>query len=80
MKLTAVIVDDEIKLHSVLIELLKENCPEIDVIGTSTNMDNAYELIMSKRPQVVFLDIEMPGGSGFDLLQKFNPIFFETVF
>lgn len=44
------------------------------------NITDAYDLILLKKPQVVFLDIEMPGGSGFDLLAKFEKIPFETIF
>jgi two-component system LytT family response regulator len=80
MKLSAIIVDDELKLRRVFTELLRENCPEIEIIGEADNIQDAYDLILSKKPSVVFLDIEMPGGNGFDLLAKFPTIFFETIF
>src|SRR3954466_6162974 len=80
MKLTAVIVEDELKLRKVFVELLKDNCPEIEVIAEAANIIDGYALIIQKKPQVVFLDIEMPGGNGFELLSKFEKIPFETVF
>jgi two-component system LytT family response regulator len=80
MKLSAIIVDDELKLRSVFTQLLQENCPEIEIIGQADNILDAYDLIVSKKPAVVFLDIEMPGGNGFDLLARFPTISFETVF
>lgn len=80
MKLTAVLIEDEIKLRRVFYELLKDNCPEIVVVGEAGNISDGYTLLLEKKPQVVFLDIEMPGGNGFELLAKFEKIPFETVF
>jgi two-component system LytT family response regulator len=80
MKLSAIIVDDEFKLRKVFAQLLLENCPEIEVIGEADNIQDAYNLIISKKPAVVFLDIEMPGGNGFELLARFPTITFETIF
>jgi two-component system LytT family response regulator len=80
MKLTAVIVEDELKLRKVFVELLKDNCPEIEVIAEAANIIDGYALIIQKKPQVVFLDIEMPGGNGFELLAKFEKVPFETIF
>jgi two-component system LytT family response regulator len=80
MKLTAILVEDELKLRRVFTELLKDNCPEIEVIGEAGNITDGYNLITQKKPHVVFLDIEMPGGNGFELLSKFEKIPFETIF
>jgi two-component system LytT family response regulator len=80
MKLTAAIIEDESKLREVFVQLLQENCPEIEIIGEASNIADGYSLILLKKPQVVFLDIEMPGGNGFELLSKFEKIPFETIF
>jgi two-component system LytT family response regulator len=80
MKLSAIVIEDESKLRNVFIQLLHENCPEIEVIGDADNIQGGYDLIVSKKPAVVFLDIEMPGGNGFELLARFQTIFFETIF
>ena len=80
MELTAIVIEDEDKVREVFIELLEKFCPEIKVLGQTDNITDGYELIISKKPVVVFLDIEMPGGNGFELLLKFDKIPFETVF
>lgn len=80
MRLTSVIVENELKMREVLTELMHKYCPEIEIVGQASNIDEAYTIIVEKKPKVVLLDIEMPGGNGFELLNKFNPIFFETIF
>jgi two-component system LytT family response regulator len=80
MDLTAVVIEDEFKVREVFIELLEHFCPEIKVVGQTDNIKDGYDLIVSKKPAVVFLDIEMPGGNGFELLLRFDKIPFETVF
>lgn len=76
----AIIVDDEFRGREVLNYLLKTHCPQIEVIGQAEDVTEAYDLIMKSNPDIVFLDIEMPGGSGFDLLQKFSKPSFTTIF
>jgi two-component system LytT family response regulator len=80
MKITALIVDDEINMRETLVSLIKRTCPEIEIIGEAGNVADAYDLVILLKPVVVFLDIEMPGGNGFELLSKFKKIPFETVF
>jgi two-component system, LytTR family, response regulator len=80
MKLTAVIIDDEFKIRTLFAQLLKTHCPEIEILGEAANIIEGYDLIMSKNPTTVFLDIEMPGGNGFELLAKFKKVPFETIF
>jgi two-component system LytT family response regulator len=80
MELTAVVIEDEFKVREVFIELLENFCPKIQVVGQTDNITDGYKLIMEKNPKVVFLDIEMPGGNGFELLSKFEKVPFETVF
>ena len=80
MALTALIVDDEADSRSVLKKLLKKFCPQIILLGEADNVDTAYEIIIDKKPHVVFLDIQMPRSSGFSLLKKFSEIPFEIIF
>ncbi|HCQ30037.1 MAG TPA: DNA-binding response regulator [Flavobacteriales bacterium] len=76
----AVIVDDEAKAVSALKNLLKKYCTGIHVVGAANNISEAENVIMETVPDVVFLDIEMPGGDGFKLLDKMKSITFEVIF
>lgn len=80
MKLATIVVEDEFKVREVFVDLLKNFCPEINVIAEADNIHTAYTLIIEKKPAVVFLDIEMADGTAFDLLKKFENIDFEIVF
>jgi two-component system LytT family response regulator len=79
-RISCVIIEDESKVRAVFRNLLDKFCPEIEVIGEAADITEGYQLIESKKPQLVFLDIEMPGGNGFELLAKFPEPCFETVF
>lgn len=78
--ITALIVDDEIHSRNVLKKLLGQYCQEIQIVAEAKNVDEAYELILKKNPQLVFLDVKMPEKTGFDLLQLFESINFEVIF
>lgn len=73
-------VDDEPKNLRIIKELLKEYCPQAEHVGESDNIDTAYDLIKQLQPDLVLLDIEMPHGNAFDLLDKVMPVNFEIVF
>ncbi|MFC6267390.1 LytR/AlgR family response regulator transcription factor [Frigoriflavimonas asaccharolytica] len=76
------IVDDEEKARAVLKTLLQENCPEINQILQAEDLDSGVALIKSERPNLVFLDIEMPEKSGLQILEAFEnePIDFQIIF
>lgn len=76
----AAIIDDEIKSILVLKQLLAVHCPEVDVIIETTNMEEGCNQIRENKPQLVFLDVEMPEGTGFDLLRMFDTPFFHVIF
>jgi two-component system LytT family response regulator len=78
--LTALIVDDEIHNRSVLKTLLATHFPEIHITGEAENVRTAHEKIGELKPKLLFLDIKMPGKSGFDLLKMFDVIDFEVIF
>ena len=78
--INAVIIDDEPKNVRVLKNMLREFCPEVSLLGEANNSNEGKELIQQKKPQLVFLDIEMPYGNGFDLLNALMPIDFEVIF
>lgn len=78
--LNALIVDDESHCQEMLASLLQRHCPEVTVVGIASSAADARALITSTRPHVVFLDIAMPGESGFDLLQSIAERDFQVVF
>lgn len=69
-ELKAIIVDDEHHCRHNLSHLIGEFCPELKVIGMASSADEALHLIEQDRPDVLFLDIRMPGKDGFELLQE----------
>lgn len=79
-KLKAVIVDDEKNSRIVLRELIANFCKEIEVVAEAPSVNEAYKLINEHRPSLVFLDVQMPTGNGFKLLEKFDKLPFDVVF
>lgn len=69
MKPKALIVDDEKEVANALKLLLSHTCPDVEVIGISHSVIDAIKVCKNNPPDILFLDIEMPGGSGFDLLE-----------
>lgn len=76
----AIIVDDENKTRKTLREMIKNYCDNIQVVADSAGRTEAIRLIEEYKPDLVFLDIFMPGGSGFELLDHFPQPFFEIIF
>jgi len=76
----AILVDDEQKARNMLSNLLEEYCPSIEILAACENVPTAVAAIHEHRPDVVFLDIDMPGYNGFQLLEFFSPINFEVIF
>ncbi|SDE23331.1 LytR/AlgR family response regulator transcription factor [Niabella drilacis] len=77
---TALLVDDEPRGLSSLQKLLQLNCPEVNILACCQDIEDAAEKIEHLRPQLVFLDIAMPGRNGFDLLRSLDRISFEIIF
>jgi len=78
--LKALIVDDEERGVIALKRLLEGYCSDIEVCGTANSVSEAVSLIKELKPDVVFLDIEMPEQNGFQLLDNFDTIDFEIIF
>jgi two-component system, LytTR family, response regulator len=78
--INCVIVDDEPKNIRVLIKMLEEFCPEALIVGEATNATEAEKTIVKLQPDLLFLDVEMPYGNAFDLLDRLMPVKFEIVF
>ncbi|MCT4664607.1 MAG: LytTR family DNA-binding domain-containing protein [Flavobacteriales bacterium] len=80
-RIKAIIIDDEERARRVLSSMLEEYCADkIEVIGQCANVPQGVLEINRKNPDVVFLDIEMPDYSGFELLDFFKEVDFEIIF
>lgn len=80
MKISAVIVDDESIARDVLRNYLQKYCPQVQIIGEAENIKEAVPVIEENLPQLVFLDVEMPFGNAFDVLEATQHISYETIF
>ncbi|HAI82230.1 MAG TPA: DNA-binding response regulator [Chitinophagaceae bacterium] len=79
--ITAVIIDDEINNITNLQLLLQSYCTAVHIVGSATNAIDAVQLIVTKQPDLLFLDIQMPDKNGFDLLQELpSNLHFEVIF
>ena len=76
----AILVDDEPDGIRTLQKLLELHCPDVQIVGTCSNAVAAKEQILQMDPDVVFLDIQMPGKSGLDLLTELAAKEFEVIF
>ena len=75
-----VIIDDEVKSREVLKYLLKEVEGDITIIGEADSVESGVSLIVAEKPQVVFLDVEMLDGTGFNLLEELPESDFKLIF
>ncbi len=69
----ALIIDDERLARKELFSLLADY-PEIEIVGEAENADDAFEQIIEKKPDLLFLDIQMPGKNGFELLEMLDSV------
>ena len=79
---TAVVIDDE-RLARVELKTLLQQIPEVKLVGEAANADQGLALIHSQQPDLIFLDINMPERSGFDLLEDMDevpPVIFTTAY
>jgi len=80
MKLKAILVEDEETSREILKNYLQKYCPNVELMGEASNVEEALVLIRKTDLDLVFLDVEMPYGNAFDLLDKVGDIDFETIF
>ena len=76
----SIIIDDEHNSVEALHEMLSRYCPVVAVVATANNINTAKELINLHHPDLIFIDIEMPFGNAFDLLNSISKINFEVIF
>ena len=79
-KLKAILVDDEESARDVLQNLLQRFCPDVELVAKCENVLEAVEVIKEQQPNLVFLDIEMPNYSGFEIVKFFKEINFQIIF
>lgn len=80
MSIKAVLIDDEANNNESLNSLIGKYCPAVKVVGTADNIESGILIINETLPGLVFLDVEMPFGNGFELLNKLAPINFAVIF
>ncbi|MDZ7633921.1 MAG: LytTR family DNA-binding domain-containing protein [Bacteroidales bacterium] len=76
----AIIVDDEPAVRSTISTLLKQNFPDMIVSAQAGSVAEGYAAVMEHQPDILFLDVELPDGLGFDMLKKLSPVHFRTIF
>ena len=76
----AIIVEDELLNRNNLQQLIQKYCSEVLVVAIAESADEAIQLINKHHPQLIFLDIQMPGKDGFEMLRTFEKIDFEIIF
>ncbi len=76
----AIIVDDEVSNQENLQHLLQRYAPDVEICAVAENVDEALKQIKRHQPELVFLDIQLHGQSGFDLLKQLGEITFEIIF
>jgi two-component system, LytTR family, response regulator len=79
-RLKTLIVDDEQDAVNFIASIIREYCPRLDIIGTAFSAKDGVKFILEHSPDLVFLDVEMPHGSGFDLLHQFPEKTFDVIF
>lgn len=78
--INAILIDDEANNINLLQALIREHCPAVNIVASAETGADGYMLIKELKPQLVFMDIDMPGMTGFELLKKLDPLSFEVIF
>jgi len=80
MKLRTILIDDEKHNLENLAQLLSRYCTDVEICGMAKSADEGIAMILHEHPQLVFLDIQMPGKNGFEMLKELNKQDFEVIF
>jgi len=78
--LRTLIIDDEAHIRDTLAKLIKLCCPKVDIIGEATSVSNGIKKILELNPDLVFLDINLKDGTGYDLIHALQPVGFKIIF
>lgn len=79
-RIKTVIVEDELSAREVLKNYMAKYCPQLEIVGEAHNSKEAIRVLHDLEPQLVFLDVEMPFGNAFDVLEGCRDLYFETIF
>ncbi len=80
MKLTAVIIDDNKSSIKLLSKLLTSFFTNVEIVASFNSVKTSIDTILNEKPDIVFLDVEMPGENGFKLFEYISQPEFETIF
>jgi two-component system LytT family response regulator len=75
-----ILIDDEPNTRAALRALLQHYCPDVTIIGEAASAEEGLQLLRTHSPDLLFLDVEMPLGSGFDLLDMLGNAAFDIIF
>ncbi len=76
----AVIIDDESAARKSLLDLIQNHLPKINVVKSAGCLEEGVVAIVEEKPELIFLDIDMPDGTGFDLLERIDDINLNVIF
>jgi two-component system, LytTR family, response regulator len=76
----ALIIDNEEPIRSAMVALIKNLCPEISTIQTADGVQTGIDMIQAYEPDIVFLDVELDDGTGFDIINQIPPPQFQLIF
>ena len=76
----AIIIDDELESRNAILNILNDFCDNVTVVGEGESVVQGVKIISKEKPDVIFLDIQMPDGTGFDLLEKTKGLKFKVIF
>jgi len=80
MKIRCILIDDEPRGISTLQKMLELLCPDVEIVASCMHPDDAVEKIHQLKPDLIFLDIAMPGQKAFEMLEEIDDLFFEIIF
>lgn len=80
MKIKSIIIEDEISAREALKAYLSKYCPQVEVVAEAVDARQAVDILHEFKPQLVFLDVELPFGNAFDILDGCKDLYFETIF
>ena len=79
-KIKTVIIEDEKSAREVLKNYVAKYCPQLEIVGEAHDCKSAIDVLHNLQPQLVFLDVEMPFGNAFDVLEGCKDLYYETIF